>query len=77
MHGSRGGSLTLNQAFGPQSSDGRVHIRQEELAAYCGVTRTTANRVLRQLSEQGLIELGRGRLYVRDVSTLERRASAR
>jgi CRP/FNR family transcriptional regulator, cyclic AMP receptor protein len=69
--------LTLNQAFGPQSVDGWVHIRQEELAAYCGVTRTTANRVLRVLSEQGLIELGRGRLHVRDVSTLEKRASAR
>jgi CRP-like cAMP-binding protein len=69
--------LTLNRAFGPQSTDGWIHIRQEELAAYCGVTRTTANRVLRHLEGQGLIELGRGRLHVRDVSMLEKRSSAR
>jgi CRP-like cAMP-binding protein len=69
--------LTLNKASAPQASDGWVHIRQEELAAYCGVTRTTANRVLQQLLGQGLIELGRGRLQVRDLAALEKLANVR
>jgi CRP-like cAMP-binding protein len=68
--------LTLSRAIGPQSSGDWVHIRQEELAAYCGVTRTTVNRVLRVLVEQGIIEIGRGRLHVRDQAMLEKRAHA-
>jgi CRP/FNR family transcriptional regulator, cyclic AMP receptor protein len=68
--------LTLSQASSPQCVDGWVRIRQEDLAAYCGVTRTTANRVLGQMAVENLIELRRGRLRVQDLSALEKRAGA-
>jgi len=58
--------LALHEAIGPRATDDWLHIRQEEFAAYCGVTRATVNRVLRKLSEVGLVELGRGRLRVTD-----------
>lgn len=66
--------LTLHAAIGAQSSDCWIRMRQEELAAYCGVTRPTVNRVLRQLAAQDLIELGRGRIRILSVLELERRA---
>ena len=68
-------ALMLHEAL-PESSDGWVRIRQEELAAYCGITRPTVNRVLRQLVGQGLIELGRGKFRVCDLPLLDKSASS-
>src|SRR5262249_10683159 len=65
---------TLQAAFGGQSDDGWIRMRQEELAAYCGVTRPTVDRGLGQLAGQGLIELGRGRIRIVDSRGLEKRA---
>ena len=68
--------LLLHLALAPQSIDGWIRIRQEELAEYCGLTRPTVNRVLSQLVRERLLELGRARLRVADVARLERLADS-
>ncbi len=51
-----------------------VPLNQSDLAELAGVTRPTANRVLRRLEADGVVELLRGRIAVRDVDTLRRTA---
>lgn len=50
-----------------------VPLNQTDLAELAGVTRPTANRVLRHLESEGVVELLRGRICVRDVDALRRR----
>jgi CRP-like cAMP-binding protein len=47
-----------------------VPLNQTGLAELAGVTRPTANRVLRRLEAEGIVELNRGRVTVRDPSAL-------
>jgi CRP-like cAMP-binding protein len=47
-----------------------VSINQTGLAELAGVTRPTANRVLRRLEADGVVELLRGRITVRDLPAL-------
>jgi CRP/FNR family transcriptional regulator, cyclic AMP receptor protein len=49
-----------------------IPLRQEDLASMAGITRPTANRVLRQLSASGLISVRRGRTTVLDQAALRR-----
>jgi CRP/FNR family transcriptional regulator, cyclic AMP receptor protein len=51
-----------------------IPIRQEDLASMAGTTRPTANRVLKQLEDDGVITLGRGRMSVVDAAVLRKRA---
>jgi CRP/FNR family cyclic AMP-dependent transcriptional regulator len=53
-----------------------VELNQTEIAELAGVTRPTANRVLRRLEAGGVVALDRGRLTVLDAVAL-RRAGAR
>lgn len=53
-----------------------VELNQTEIAELAGVTRPTANRVLRRLEAGGVVALDRGRVTVLDPVAL-RRASAR
>lgn len=46
-------------------------ITQEALAAMLGVQRTYLTRILRMLQQQGLIEVGRGRITVLDRAAME------
>ncbi|KQP31512.1 Crp/Fnr family transcriptional regulator [Methylobacterium sp. Leaf469] len=46
-------------------------VTQELLAAMLGVQRTYLTRILRTLQQQGLIEVGRGRITVRDRAKVE------
>lgn len=62
--------VSLHNAMALASGDGWIHIRQEDFAAYCGVTRPTVNRVLRQLVARGMVELERGRLRVCDITAM-------
>jgi len=55
-------------------SDGNIPLRQSDLASMAGVTRPTANRVLRQAERDGVISIGRKRLQVTDPENLRRRA---
>jgi CRP/FNR family transcriptional regulator, cyclic AMP receptor protein len=51
-----------------------IPIRQEDLASMAGTTRPTANRVLRQLEDDGVLSLGRGRMVVHQLARLRSRA---
>jgi len=52
----------------------RIELTQEAFAGLLGVQRTTVNAVIQQLSSEGLIATGRGRIYVTDRAGLKRRA---
>jgi CRP-like cAMP-binding protein len=43
-----------------------IAVRQEDVASMAGTTRPTANRVLKQLEDEGVLTLGRGRIVVLD-----------
>lgn len=59
-----------------RSANGQVSIpmTQEDLASLAGTTRPTVNRVLRELEDAGAITIGRGRVEVVDLGSLERQA---
>ena len=44
-----------------------VPLTQEDLAGMAGTSRATANRVLRDQERRGNVELGRGRILIRDL----------
>lgn len=52
----------------------RIELTQEALAGLLGVQRTTVNAVVRELSSEGLIATGRGRVRVTDRAGLKRRS---
>jgi len=52
----------------------QIELTQEAFAALLGVQRTTVNAVVQQLSSEGLIATGRGRVRVTDRAGLKRRA---
>jgi CRP-like cAMP-binding protein len=52
-------------------------LTQADLAAMTGVTRSTANRVLRQAQDDGLLRMTRGRVEVLDPEGLRRRTVER
>ncbi|CAN5510639.1 Crp/Fnr family transcriptional regulator [soil metagenome] len=51
-----------------------IPIRQEDLASMAGTTRSTVNKVLRQLEDDGIVQLGRGHTRVLDLERLAQRA---
>lgn len=51
-----------------------IPLTQEDLATMAGTTRPTANRVLQQAADDGLVVLGRAKLVVVDRDRLTRRA---
>ncbi len=53
---------------------GPVAVTQEEIATMAGTTRPTVNRVMQDLAEAGIVELGRGRFTVADSTALARAA---
>jgi CRP-like cAMP-binding protein len=52
-----------------------IPLTQEHLADLVGGTRPSVNQVLQRLRSQGIIELGRGRLVVRDERALRKKAA--
>jgi CRP/FNR family transcriptional regulator, cyclic AMP receptor protein len=61
--------LDCHHSFGSELP-APLPLTQEDLAAMAGVTRPTANRVLRRLEDQGTVRLGRGQIDVRDLEAL-------
>jgi CRP-like cAMP-binding protein len=51
-------------------------VTQEALAEALGVQRTTVTMVCRTLQSQGIVAVRRGRISVRDLAVLERKACA-
>jgi CRP-like cAMP-binding protein len=58
------------------SGQGRCEIAltQDDIAGLAGTTRATVNKVLRALETDGLVSLGRGRLWVIDPGALATRS---
>lgn len=59
--------LTLQDRIASET----LPVTQELLAAMLGVQRTYLTRILRTLQQQGLIEVGRGRITIRDRAKVE------
>jgi CRP-like cAMP-binding protein len=59
--------------FGKRQNDGSymIDIAENELAKRAGLTRETFNRQARKLKEKDLIEIGNGKIVVKDLDSLE------
>jgi len=53
---------------------GTIPLTQSDIASMAGVTRSTANRVLKQAQVDGVVRVGRATLDVLDVARLQRQA---
>src|SRR3990170_7739580 len=51
-----------------------IPITQDDLAGMAGTTRPTTNQVLQRLADEGVLGLGRGRIELRDLPALRRKA---
>ncbi len=65
--------LDCRCSFGVQGSE-PLPLTQDDLAAMAGVSRPTANRVLRHLEDQGVVRLARRHITIADLETLARAA---
>ena len=57
--------------------DGAIPLRQSDVASMAGLTRPTANRLLRQAAQDGVIRVGRKQIEVTDATMLRQRAGLR
>lgn len=53
---------------------GEIPLTQDDLAGMSGITRQTVNQLLTEWRDQGVVELGRGRLSVVDPDRMQRLA---
>ena len=70
--------LTLSGMYGPASKTSEpvvLPFTQEMLAGLAGTTRATANRAIRALEKQGILELRRGAVVIHDMARLRRAAT--
>jgi CRP-like cAMP-binding protein len=65
---------SVARLYGKPGEAVTVPLTQEDLAGLAGTTRPTVNKVLRTAEEQGAVSLGRGRIEVRDLELIDRRA---
>lgn len=66
--------LSLIDSYGQQGGPASIPVTQEELAQLAGVTRPTANRILRDGEDAGALRLARGRIEVLDHGWVSKRA---
>lgn len=66
--------LRLRELGIVDDDDGWMRVSQDELAMLTATTRATVNRVLRDLEQRGIVDLGRGRSRIVDVAQLTRLA---
>ncbi len=66
--------LALSDGWGqsPERTRREVRVPQEQLGQMLGLTRQTVNRLLRQLSRDGSLRMGRGTIEIVDIETLRR-----
>lgn len=69
--------LQLADVYGTGRGDIVVPLTQEQIADLVGGTRPSVNQVLQRLLEQGIIELGRGRIVIKDLQGLDRKSVGR
>jgi len=65
--------VELAGSYGIREGRATVPLSQTQLADLVGAVRPSVNQVLQRLADQGLVELGRGRIDVLDVVALARR----
>lgn len=68
--------LDLADVYGTGRGDIVVPLTQEQLADLVGGTRPSVNQVLQRLLDLGVIDLGRGRVVVKDLQALDRKAAS-
>jgi CRP-like cAMP-binding protein len=49
-----------------------VPLTQDDIADLCGATRPTVNKVLRELEDQGVVDIARGQISILDPARLQR-----
>ncbi|NUS43012.1 MAG: Crp/Fnr family transcriptional regulator [Mycobacteriaceae bacterium] len=65
----------LARIYGGPAPVAEVRLTQDDLASMAGTTRVTANRVLRDLEQRGIVTLHRGRVIVTDRARLSAAAA--
>jgi len=60
----------LGRSYAAADGSYVVPLTQEQLADLVGGTRPTVNQILQRLADEGIIELGRGRVLIRDPEAL-------
>jgi CRP-like cAMP-binding protein len=60
----------LARIYGGSAPIAEIRLTQDDLASMAGTTRVTANKVLRELEQRRIVELGRGRIVVTDRAAL-------
>ncbi|MCS7171161.1 MAG: Crp/Fnr family transcriptional regulator [Aquificaceae bacterium] len=64
----------INYLLSNSGKRGFIEKTHEEIAKDVGSVRVVVSRVLKELERDGLLEMGRGRLFIRDYEALKRRA---
>lgn len=59
---------------GDEDSRPRISFSHQEIADLAGLTRPTTTNLLNEFQEEGLIELGRRKIYLEDATALKRRS---
>ena len=62
--------LVLNKNFG--DSEKSIGITQTDLADFAGATRESVNKTLMQWKQDGLVDVQRGRIFLKEMQVLER-----
>jgi CRP-like cAMP-binding protein len=66
--------VELAKAFGGVQDGTVIPFTQDDLAGLAGTTRQTANKVLRECEDAGMLTLSRGKVTIVDGALLEKRA---
>jgi CRP-like cAMP-binding protein len=66
--------VRLAETYPHRNDHVTIPLTQDELAELVGGTRPSVNQVLRRLVDQGVLEVGRGRIVVTDIAALRRQA---
>jgi CRP/FNR family transcriptional regulator, cyclic AMP receptor protein len=64
----------LREMFTADGKSASIPLTQNDVAEMAGVTRSTANRLLRHAQEEGVIRISRAHIDVIDVGALRRKA---
>jgi CRP-like cAMP-binding protein len=70
-------TLCLLSEEQPRRTLGRgmqIHLTHEQVAALAGTSRETTTKILNEYADQGLVDLGRGRLTILDLARLSAEA---
>lgn len=67
--------VRLGRVYAEGPGPATIPLTQDQLSDLVGGTRPTVNQVLQRLVDQGVVELGRGRVVLLDVATLRRKAA--